>query len=181
MADYKDKFDTSEVLTEEDYKTINNIIQLKKKIFQCIDMDNFIKRAVEIIDKSELVSFKNERVKKFIDKRRPNFILIVDKDKAMKQEQITSFSDEEAECKFYSDIIYNEVISKVTEIIKSALDDLNKDEAEQIYKEYPIFKDEDKGNKDLMNGFKQMAIISSLYGMRLDKENKNNIVVEMLI
>ena len=176
-----DNFDTSDVLTEEDYKTLENILRLKKKIFQCIDMDNFIKKATEIIDNSPLVSFKNERVKKFIDKKRPNFIIVVDKDKAMKEKGVKSFSDEEIECKFYSSIIYDEVISKITEIIKGALDDIGKDEKDKIFKDITLFKKEDENNKELINNFKQLAVISSLYGMRLDKENKNNVVVEMLI
>jgi len=172
-------FDTSEVLTDEDYKLIENIKTLKRNLFSFIKMETFIEAVVKIVDESELVSFKNERVKKFIDKKRPVFILTVDRDKAINKFG-KKFNGEEDEAKFFSGIIFDEVISNVTTYLKQSIDDLSKEDKDKIF-DVNLFDEENYENNMLSESINRLSVISTLYGLRLENNAKHNIILELLI
>lgn len=176
-----EKFDTSEVLTDEDYALINNIKTIKRNLFSFINMDLFVSNVSEIIDNSELVSFKNERAKKYIDKKRPIFLLTVDREKSMKENNITKFNSEEEEARFFSNIIQDEVITKITDILKQSIDDIKKEDSDKIFN-VNIFDSDDKTTNNMLNStINKLSVISTLYGIRLEKNSKNNVVLELLL
>ena len=173
-------FDTSEVLTEEDYKLIENIKNIKRNLFSFINMETFINAVVKIVEDSELVDFKNERAKKYIDKKRPVFLLTVNREKAMSKLKKKSFGSEEDEAKFFSNIIFDEVISNITTYLKQSIDDLSKEDKDKIF-DVNLFEEENYEQNMLSDSINKLSVISTLYGMRLENSNKHNIILELLI
>lgn len=179
------KFDTSEVLTEDDYREIEDIKEIRKRLLAYINIEVLIEKIREIIDESDYVSFKNERSKKFIDKRRPIFYITIDKSKIFKSDEYKhskTFSSADKEASYYSNIVYKEVINKTTTFINDSLKNSKDNETEEL-KEYimstSLFKDDLP--KDDESFYSRMSILSMMFGMRLENDNKNNIALEMLI
>lgn len=64
------------LLKNEDYGKITDMVKIQKTLKSCIDMDKLVKETINIIDNSEKFKFRSERSKKFIDKNDPTFVLI---------------------------------------------------------------------------------------------------------
>lgn len=172
-----ENFDTSSVITNDDIELANQIKHIKKHIYAYLKMDKIVDITKEIIDKSEVLGFKNERVKKFIDVKRPIYYILIDREKALKKYPLGSskFSNEKEESDYFTNIIYKEIISNFTEAI-----------IERIRKEKYSALEEIRDN-NLFQGLddeqilSQVRILSSIFGIRLDKDNNADAVVEMLI
>lgn len=66
------------LLQEDDYEKINDMVKIKKTLKSCMDIDLFIEKAIKVIDESKNFNFRSERSKKFIDRNDPTFILKCD-------------------------------------------------------------------------------------------------------
>lgn len=171
--------DTSSILTEQDLKEIDAIESIKKALFSYIDKEKLLKRIIDIIDESEFIDFKNARSRKFIDLKRPSFNLILNKEKILNDKKynptnIESFSNEKEEIEFLSNIVYSEIINKVTDYINDNIHK-NKDFEDyildkEIFKDYELDKD---GLKALLR------IITTIFAMRFGKDHKENLILEM--
>lgn len=173
MSINNNKVDTSNIMTEDDYKLMQEIKNIKRQLFSFIDMKVLINKIIEIVEESELVSFKNERSKKFIDTKRPLFHLTIDIEKSMVKYKKTKFKSENDEASFYSSVLFDEVINKISLFIKTSLDS---PEAEKIL-DKRLFKDTNDEDIKLLN---KLSVLSTLYGIRLESINKNNVTLEIL-
>lgn len=64
------------LLNNEDYGKMTDMVKIQKTLKSCIDMDKLVKETVAIIDASEKFNFRSERSKKFIDRNDPTFVLV---------------------------------------------------------------------------------------------------------
>ena len=174
--------DTSEVLTEEDYTEIEDIKEIRKRLISYINIDVLIDTIRDIVDKSEFVDFKNNRSKKFIDKKRPVFYLKINKScfKSEKYKSKQEFRTEEKEASYYTNIIYSEIIVKITEFINTTIkEDKDNKELKEFIKSTSLFKDlPPKEDEDFYN---RLSVISMMFGIRLAIEDKSIITMEMLL
>jgi len=173
--------DTSEMLSEQDYRDMQDIRDIKKRVLTYIDLPVLIEQITEIIESSPFLNFKNERSKKYIDKKRPIFYLKVDRDLAMKSDKYkfrnAKFSSQNEEVKYFSNIIFMEIITNVTRYITECLK-CNPDLEDYIANK-DVFKDVGRENrKNILNN---TAVLSTMFGIRFSQDDSTIITLEMLI
>jgi hypothetical protein len=166
--------DTTELLSDKDYEAINEIKKITHTIFYYIDKDLLLERIRNIVDESQIVNFRNERSKKFIDKNRPVLYLVVDKDLLIKNNQLPKFNTEDQEASFYSNIAFTEVLSKINAFINDCAH--NNSDIQEFLNGRSLFKDLEKDGV-----LAKSSLFSSIFGIRIDRTNKNNVTVEMMI
>jgi isoleucyl-tRNA synthetase len=184
-----ENFDTSDVLTDEDYQQMSEIKEIRKRLLSYINIETLIEKIRDFIDESEYLDFKSKRSKKFIDTKRPVFYILIDKDKSLESEKYkpkrNKFKSADEEASYYTNIVYGEIITKVTEYINNTIrDSKDKEGAElkEFMKESSLFDDlEFEDERDVENFYKRVGIISMMFGVRLNKENNADIIVEMLL
>lgn len=71
----QDYFDTYETLSKEEKNELIIIQKIKTNVKYFVGIDNIIKKISNLIDESNTVSFYSERNKKYISKKKPMFIL----------------------------------------------------------------------------------------------------------
>jgi hypothetical protein len=177
-TDIDDIFDTSEGLTERDYQDIEDIKDIKRTLLSFINIDVLIEEIKHLIDDNVYINFKNERSKKFIDKRRPIFNIKIDSDlvKKSKEYKKSSFSNEEDEVKYYSNIVFNELTRHITEFIRSAIND--DDEIKDYIYSKQLFGELDETDRKQLN---DIAIISMMFAAKYSKDDKSTVAYELLI
>lgn len=168
------KFDTSEVLTENDYELMQQLKHVKKELFSYVNMEVLVDQIVDFITKCPMIDFRNERAKKYIDRKRPVFYLVVDLEASKEKYKNFNFKTDKEEVQYYSNIIHIEIISRVTTFINQSLKDVNFIDK---VKDNDIFKDNTEEEKELLLKF---GIITTLFGLRLDEKNKSSITLELL-
>jgi hypothetical protein len=179
----EENFDTADVLNDKDYQEINEIKEIRKRILSYINIDVFIDTCRNIIEESHYVNFKNERSKKFINNKRPVFYLHIDKD-VMKSKEYNKkkFKSNDEEIKYFSDVLYSEIIVKITSFINNSIKEDNDDSNE--LKEYISSTSLFEGlpsKEDDASFYDRLSIISAMYGIRLDKDDASNITLEILL
>lgn len=173
----KKVFDTSDILSEEDKRDINDIEEVKKVLSAYLDKNKLIKKFIEIIENSDIIDFKNERSKKFIDSRRPMFNLVIDFKKIQEKEKHPiTFSSEADEVRFFSNILHDEILFKVTDYIQTSVH--SDPDLESFILNKEIFKD----YKDDKDGLKKiLSIITTIFGLRFNATDKRNVIIEMML
>lgn len=173
--------DSSDLLTEQDYSDMKDIQDIKKHVFSYIDMPVLVDYISGLIENSPFMTFKNERSKKFIDKRRPIFYIKIDREKTIESKEYnrynSKFSSQEEEVKFFSNVIFMEIISNVTRYITESLK--QNPELETYIAEKDIFKDIKKENRKAIAD--QTAVLSTMFGIRFSQDDSTVITLEMLI
>jgi len=173
--------DSSELLTEQDYNDMREIQDIKQRVLSYINLPILVDHIVGLIEKSHFIDFKNERSKKFIDKRRPIFYLKVDKEKTMNSKEYNDrnvkFSSKNEEVKFFSNVIFMEIITYVTRYISESLK--QNPELENYIAEKDIFKDINKESRKALAS--KVAVLSTMFGIRFSEEDSSIITLEMLI
>jgi len=173
--------DTSEMLTEQDYKDLQDIRDIKKCVLSYINLPILIEYITNLIEKSPYLNFKNERSRKYIDKRRPIFYIKLNKDDIINFKEYAfrnkKFSSQNDEVKYYSNVIFMEIITHVTRYINECLK-CNPD-LENYIAEKDIFKNIEKENrKSILNN---TSVLSTMFGLRFAQEDSTIITLEMLI
>ena len=177
----KNNLDTSEMLSEQDYKDMQDMRDIKRKVLTYIDLPILIDYITELIEKSPYLTFKNERSKKYIDKRRPIFYVKLDRDVAVNSEAYKvrnkNFTSKNEEIKYYSNIVFMEVITNVTRYITECLK--SNPDLENYIASKDVFKNIDKENrKNILN---HTAVLSTMFGIRFSQDDSSVITLEMLI
>jgi len=176
-----DFLDSSEILTEQDYSDLRDIQDIKKQVLSYIDMSILVNYISKLIDDSPFLSFKNERSKKYIDKRRPIFYIKVDKEKTLASkvynDRNVKFNSQDDEVKFFFNVVYMEVISNVTSYITASLK--QNPDLENYIAEKDIFKDIKKENRKTIAD--QTAVLSTMFGVRFSQDDSTVITLEMLL
>ena len=117
--------DTSEMLSEQDYKDMQDIRDIKRRVLSFVDVAILVDYITGLIEKSPYLTFKNERSRKYIDKRRPIFYVKIDGDMVLNSKEYSirnkKFSSQNEEVKFYSNVVFMEVITHVTRYITECL------------------------------------------------------------
>lgn len=173
------KIDTADVLTEQDYNDIRDIEDIKKRVLSYIEIPTLIEKISEFINNSEFIEFKNERSKKFIDKRRPIFYISIDRDKAYNSEKYKVekiFNSQEEEAKYFTNIIGQEIVELTTTYINDCLK--ADPELDSYVMSKDIFKNCTKEERYILNG---TGIFSTMFGIRLSSDDYSNAIVEMVI
>jgi len=177
----KNNLDTSEMLSEQDYKDMQDMRDIKRRVLAYIDAKILCEHIIDLIDKSPYLNFKNERSKKYIDKRRPIFYLKADREAAMNSKEYSvrnkKFSSQNEEVKYFSNVIFMEVITHVTRYITECLK--ANPELEDYIASKDVFKDVSKDNRKIM--LDNAAVLSTMFGMRFSQEDSTIITLEMLI
>jgi len=173
--------DTSEMLSEQDYKDMQDMRDIKRRVLAYIDKGILIDHIVELIEKSPYLTFKNERSKKYIDRKRPIFYVKVDRESVMKSKEYQvrnkNFSSKNEEVKYLSNVIFMEVITHVTRYITECLK-CNPDLEDYIANK-DVFKSIGKENrKTILN---QTVVLSTMFGIRFSEDDSTIITLEMLI
>lgn len=175
-----ENLDTSEILTEQDYKDMRDIQDIKKRVMSYVDIPILIDYITSLIDKSPYLTFKNDRSRKYIDKRRPIFYIKVEKDRAMESNEYSTrnrFTSQNEEIKYLSNIVFMEVITHVTRYITESLK--NNPDLEDYVASKDIFKDVRKENRKIIAD--HTAVLSTMFGIRFSQEDSTIITLEMLI
>jgi hypothetical protein len=160
------KIDTSTMLDDEDIELIENIQEIKRHFMSFFKNEGLVGKLKEIIKDSSILDFSNSRTEKFIDVKRPVFIMKVDFDKSIKEyPPKKQFETENDYMNYISNIVYEEVIKHFTKFLRDAL--TNNEEIANYLETNKIFN-EFKNKEDLSNF--ESIIISSIFGMRIDLE-----------
>jgi len=169
------KFDTSDILTEEEFKTLNELHKITRTIFYYIDRNLLLERIRAIVDECPFINFKNDRSRKFMDKNHPVMNLIVDKNFLYSENLLpTSFANEEAENSFYSNLVFDNIIRRINDFINDCIH--NNANIQEFLNGRELFTDlEDK------NLLTNTHIFSSIFAIRMDPKDKNIVTVEMMI
>jgi len=173
--------DTSEMLSEQDYKDMQDIRDIKRRVLSFVDVAILVDYITGLIEKSPYLTFKNERSKKYIDKRRPIFYVKIDREAAVNSKEYSvrnkKFTSKDEEVKYYSNIVFMEVITHVTRYITESLK--CNPELEDYIAEKDIFKNVGIENrKTILNN---TAVLSTMFGIRFSQDDSTVITLEMLI
>lgn len=151
-------FDTSEMLNDDDLTLITNIEAAKKHILSYFKVDSLVAKIKGLVKESTILDFTNARTEKFIDQRKPVFIVKIDHVAAEKLYPRTAFSEEDDEIRYLSQVVYNEVVYHFSSFLIEAI----------------------KGDENLKEAFDEMpldldisaVIVSSIFGVRVDVPSK---------
>ena len=137
-------------LTNEQEKRLNEYITIKKHIKACFNMEKFIEIMKESIDNAKDFEFSNPYNRKFINPKKPVFILKTDflKGKNMKE---MSFNEQEKMMNYITRKLAEQVTGNIEEKMMECLCD------EKTYHELCNI------DKDLVN-----LCISNVYKVRVD-------------
>jgi len=175
------KLDTSEMLSEKDYKDMQDIRDIKRRVFSYIDLPILIDYITELIEKSPYLTFKNERSRKYIDKRRPIFYVKVDREATVNSEEYKvrnkNFTNQNEEVRYFSNVIFMEVITHTTRYINKCLK--SNPDLEDYIASKDVFKDIEKENRKSISD--SVAVLSTMFGIRFSQEDSTIITLEMLI
>lgn len=172
------KEDTSMFLNENDLILMNEIQAIKNHVFNVIDKKKIVEVLVDIVDDSEIVNFKNERSKKFIDHERPILNLVIDKTKMEDVYGEFKPKNEEKESSYYQNVLYGEVISIFSNFINASIKGTEK-QKDYLNKHQNIFNKliENITEEELM---KAVTMFTTIFGIRLNNDDKSNVLLELL-
>lgn len=122
------------LLKNEDYGKMTDMVKIQKTLKSCIDMDKLVKETINIIDSSEKFKFRSERSKKFIDRRDPTFVLQcenldiskIDKNDIFKLNKLTDEVTRE---------LSNDVLVKIGDFIIDCV--IDKEKFDSLFKNLP--------------------------------------------
>jgi len=175
------KLDTSEMLSEKDYKDMQDIRDIKRRVLSYIDLPILIDYITGLIEKSPYLTFKNERSKKYIDKKRPIFYVKIDRDSVVNSEEYKvrnkNFTSQNEEVKYFSNVIFMEVITHTTRYINECLK--SNPDLEDYIASKDVFKDIGKENRKAISS--STAVLSTMFGIRFSQDDSTVITLEMLI
>jgi hypothetical protein len=119
--------DIDKLTSKEDLSNIKKIFRIKKQMTSYIDRKKILDEMLGIIDVSECLLFSSDRSKKFIDQDRPVFKLKIDipKSVAMYSKEL-NFNEKKKNTEkeivdFRMSVIYIEIVKPFSEILRSAL------------------------------------------------------------
>jgi hypothetical protein len=155
--------DSSEYIDDDVLKNIDNIIKIKMDIFKLFKTDVIIDTMKKIINNSDIVKFNSVRSEKFINVKKPIFIVNVDIGKTNNDNN----NDNKIDNLFR--IVYDECIIPFNDFIISSIKSNDIDTT--LFNNIP----------DIINKLKEYEslILSSIFGMRANKEN-NTVYIEYL-
>ena len=146
----QEKKSLDDLITDEDIKEMNMILEMKKSLLNLIGLENFIDFMRDIIDNSEHFEFTSDIKRKFIDKNNPIFLI------RMKDLQIDK--------KKTDDISYqNSKLSEITSFIKE--DILKK--TTKYFVDYANNNDKLKKQFDDIDGFIQNIMWTTMYEIKI--------------
>ena len=135
-----EKFDTLEVMSDEEKKELILIQKVKSNIKHFVGIDNIIETISNLINESSYFSFFSERNKKYISKKKPLFVLKMN-EKELSKVMDTSFLKKnkgefiidgktnvmyEKDLIYIRDLVYTEVIKPYSDYLMTFLKDNDK-------------------------------------------------------
>lgn len=162
--------DTSKMLSNKDFKDLNTIKNIKKRIMDAMDKQIFLESLIDIVDSCPFIDFKNERSKKYINPEKPILNLTIKLDKEKEYKSI------EEELNYKSKLVHDNITFRIIRMITDSIN-TNENISEYVYST-ELFNNLDEEEKNNLTHF---GIFSTMFGIRFDNSNRNNVVVEMLI
>jgi hypothetical protein len=161
--------DSSKMLSNQDYKDLNAIKNIKKRIMDAMDKKIFIESIIDIVDSCDFIDFRNERSRKYINGDKPVLNLTI------KLENEDKYDSLEKEIKYKSKLVHDNITFKIIRLITDSIN-TNDKISEYVYST-ELFKITDEEEKKNLSNF---GIFSTMFGLRFDRNNPNNVVVEMI-
>lgn len=165
--------DSLEILmsNEDDVTLLNEIALVKSNIIYHIGVQNLVNKVIELIDESSIIDFKSQRNKKYINIKRPLFIVKLAKsDKQIKE----VYPDLQGVSDMYnvvSECVHRDIISKLSDYIVSNVKDKGLLE-ELLNKEV---------NDDLFEASTLISFLTaSIFSINCDFDN-NTIYLEYMV
>lgn len=121
MAEIK-KNENLLIKEDEDMEAIIKISKIKNNLINYVSMEDIIDDIRKIIDESENLQFRSQLSREYIDVNRPEFILKVTDKADVYDVKDESDSEIDKYAHSVSEIVYEEVISKVNPTIREALE-----------------------------------------------------------
>lgn len=165
--------DSLEILmsNENDVTLLNEIALVKSNIIYHIGVQNLVNKVIELIDESSIIDFKSQRNKKYINIKRPLFIVKLSKsDKQIKD----IYPDLQGVNDMYnviSECVHRDIVSKLSDYIVSNVKDKGLLE-ELLNKEV---------NDDLFEASTLISFLTaSIFSINCDFDN-NTIYLEYMV
>ena len=156
-------YDTLDFLTDEDIQLMDDINKIKKHILTFFNPEVLVDKIRGFIKDSDILDFNNARSEKFINVRRPVYVIKLDKEKALEKYPLKRgrFLNESDEIEWITSCVYEEVIRPFSKFLADALrDDEDLDESlSNIFTEIP---------QDVID--LGMFLMSSIFGIKIDKQ-----------
>jgi hypothetical protein len=173
--------DTMDIMTDSDLKNLSDIKDIKQRVLAYINVEVLIEEILDIIENSEFVSLRSKRAKKFIDKKRPIFNLLIDIEGAKKSDLFKDKSNirgmrQDDEQHFATTVIHRELIVKINSYIMSCLKQ-NPKLIDYITSK-DIFKDCNTEERNFLNN---VSLISNIFAIRFSEQTTTIATIEMLI
>lgn len=157
---------------EKDVRDLQLLMRIKNNIMNYVDVENTIDIIRDVIKKSENFNFRSQQAEKFIDPKKPVFVIKLDSNE-LKAENQNSFkgSDEDYQnhIKNYEDEVAEKLDREVLSHIGSAIFESIKEDTELDR----LMKDGELEMKDLM--------ITNIYVYRLSDPYTNTINLSLFI
>lgn len=170
-------------MNEQDIKDIEDVDNIKKEVSAYLDRSLIIQKIVDVIDTCKFIKFKNERVRKYIDKNKPTFNLFIDVKeildskytKSLKTTTYDKLSFEQL-LKFNTSIIRQEIVDIITSFIHDEIHK-NKDLVNSIL-DKQIFKDYEHDEKKLDS---LLSIVTTVFGITFYEKDPNGFILEFML
>lgn len=174
--------DTSEVLTNRDLILLRSVKELKKQILAYIEVPILVQRIKEIINRSNIIYFKNERAEKYIKNSRPVFNVLINKDAIRLSPKYAdqfakAIRTKQAEMSLYTNVIFDEVISEVTKFINDSIS--NDPTLEDYIESMDIFRQCTQEEREYLKN--STHVVSTLFGIRFSDNDPSSVLIEMVI
>ena len=121
MAEIK-KNENLLIKEDEDMEAIIKISKIKNNLINYVSMEDIIDDIRKIIDESENLQFRSQLSREYIDVNRPEFILKVTDNADVYDVKDETDNEIDKYAHSVSEIVYEEVISKVNPTIREALE-----------------------------------------------------------
>jgi hypothetical protein len=174
MTERLEGLDTSSMLNDEDIEVMENIQKVKRHLLSFFKPEAIVSNIKGHISDSDVLAFTNKRAEKFIDVRKPTFIIQMDKSKCLeKYPPEVRWVKEDDEIEWMTECMYSEVIYPFSGWLMSVVrnDESFKGSLDEVLNEIP--------NKEEIIEM-GLLLLSTIFGMRVDKE-KYTIHLEYMV
>ena len=148
-----------ELVKQHEVEEMVKFLAIKNNLMNIIGTTNLVKEIIDIIDSSELFSFRSEMAR-YVDEFNPVFIL--------KYKELEKFEDTEKEQLSYSektiDRVYDEIISPSGNLLEKTISE------NELFQNLDDFE---KEVKDLM--------LSNMFGISVGKSSENIIHLRLIM
>lgn len=112
--------DFSNIANKTDIDQLNDLMRLRKDLMTFIGTDNLIKYVTAVIDSTDKLEFRSDHARKYIDKKKPVFILkmkdLVINNKTKDESYLNQITDD------ITRYVNDNLITKIGDYFKNALE-----------------------------------------------------------